>query len=192
LIHHINSNKRHWSIVATTVGITVFVVIIVILHFIQPDYNPKYQLISELAIGKYGGLVFIAFLGLAAAVFGLQVAISESGATRSYRVLLNIDAMFFFLTGIFPLGRSPTIHIISITIAFILSVLSMYLFPSSAGRASNAVPCVVSWSLAVGIALSVALGNYIIPIGISQRLAAFCLILWLSLITWNLFKLEKY
>jgi len=75
LINHMNSNKRYWSIVATIVGITVFVVIIFILHFIQPDYNPKYQLISELAIGKYGALVFIAFSGLAAAVFGLQIAI---------------------------------------------------------------------------------------------------------------------
>lgn len=171
---------------ASLFGVAMFVVTVAALHFLQPGYEPTQQLMSELALGRYGAAMFVAFAGLAVAVFGLQVAIGPSGVSRGFRLLLVAAALFFLAAGIFPLGHTSEIHIAAIAIAFVLSVLAMYLFPSSAGPASVAAPRAVSWSLAAGVAASVALGHSILPIGVGQRLAAGCLVLWLIILAWRL------
>ena len=178
--------RRHWGALATISGVTVFLAIVVSLHFLQPGYDPRYKLMSELARGPYGLAMLFAFLGLAAAVFGVQAALGSYGARRGYRALLGIAALLFLMAGVFPLGKTTTIHVASIALAFLFSVLAMYLFPSGAGRASIAAPPVLSWTLAAGVAVSVALGQSILPIGIGQRLAAGCLLLWLTILAWRL------
>jgi hypothetical membrane protein len=182
--------KRRWGAVATTVGVVVFFVTVVALHLLQPDYDPWHQLMSELALGQHGWAMFVAFLGLAVAVFGVQSAIRDCGAARGYRVLLTIVATLFRAAGVFPLGEASTLHIGAITLAFVFAVLAMYLFPSAAGRASTAAPRAVSWILAAGVAASVALGQ-IIPIGIAQRLAAGCLLVWLAILSLRLPQQQK-
>ena len=178
--------KRHWGAMATVVGVMVFILTVVALHLLQPGYDPRHQLMSELALGQYGWAMFVAFLGLAVAVFGVQAAIGHS-AVRGYRVLLSVVASLFLAAGIFPLGNTSTIHIAAITLAFVLSVLAMYLFPSNAGQASIAAPRPISWTLAAGVTVNVALGN-VIPIGIAQRLAAGCLLVWLFMLSWRLLR----
>jgi len=182
--------KRHWGAVATTVGVAVFILTVVPLHFLQPAYDPQHQLMSELALGQHGWAMFLAFLGLAVAVFGVQSAIGNYDAARGYRVLLGAAAMLFLAAGVFPLGETSTVHIGAITLAFVFAVLAMYLFPSAAGRASVAAPRAVSWILAAGVAVSVALGQ-IIPIGIAQRLAAGCLLAWLVILSLRLPQQQK-
>lgn len=169
------------------VGVAVFIVTVIALHLLQSGYDPRHQLVSELALGKYGWAMFVAFSGLAVAVFGVQAAIADHSAAWGYRVLLSIAAVLFLTAGVFPLGDTSTIHIGAITLAFVLSVLAMYLFPSSAGGASIAAPPIISWTLAAGVAASVALGN-VIPIGIAQRLAAACLLLWLAILSSRLLR----
>ena len=180
---------RAWGAVATMIGVAMFIIIVLMLHLIQSEYEPRHQLMSELALGQYGWAMFMAFLGLATAVFGVQAAIAAFGGSYGYRVLLGAAALFFLTAGIFPLGATSLIHISAIATGFVLSVLAMYLFPTSAGRASVAAPRVVSWSLAAGVAVSVALGDSVIPMGIAQRLAAACLLLWLGIVGWRLFRL---
>ena len=180
---------RAWGAVATMIGVAMFVIVVLILHLIQPGYEPRLQLVSELALGQYGWSMFVAFLGLATAVLGVQAAIATFGGSHGYRVLLGVAALLFLTAGIFPLGATSLIHIGSIATAFVLSVLAMYLFPTSAGRASVAAPRAVSWTLAAGVAVSVALGESAIPMGIAQRLAAACLLLWLGIVGWRLFRL---
>ena len=161
------------------VGVAVFVATVVTLHFVQPGYEPSQQLMSELALGPFGWAMIIAFTGLALAVFGVQVAIANFGASRWLRLLLTVAAVFFLAAGMFPLGATSAIHIAAIAIAFVLSVLAMYFFPSSAGHAVAIAPRSISWSLAAGVATSVALGHSVLPMGVGQRLAALCLIVWL-------------
>jgi len=180
---------RAWGAVATMIGVAMFIIVVLMLHLIQSEYEPRHQLMSELALGQYGWAMFMAFLGLATAVFGVQAAIAAFGGSYGYRVLLGAAALFFLTAGIFPLGATSLIHISAIATGFVLSVLAMYLFPTSAGRASVAAPRVVSWSLAAGVAVSVALGDSVIPMGIAQRLAAACLLLWLGIVGWRLFRL---
>jgi hypothetical protein len=180
---------RAWSAMATLIGVAMFIVVVLILHLIQSGYEARHQLISELALGQHGWAMFVAFLGLATAVLGVQGAIAAFGGSHGYRVLLGAAALLFLTAGIFPLGATSLIHISAIATAFVLSVLAMYLFPTCAGRASVAAPRAVSWSLAAGVAVSVALGNSVIPMGIAQRLAAACLLLWLGIVGWRLCRL---
>lgn len=126
------------------------------------------------------------FWGVALAAFGAQSAIGVYGASRSLRGLLAAAALFFLAAGVFPLGATSEIHIAAIATAFVLSVLAMYLFPSGAGGALSAAPRALSWSLAAGVAVSVALGHSVLPMGISQRLAALCLLAWLAILGWRL------
>ena len=130
--------------------------------------------------------MIVAFVGLAISMFGIQAAISPLGAARGFRILLLVAALFFLAAGVFPLGDTSEIHIAAIATAFVLSVLAMYLFPSSAGRASIAAPRAVSWTLAAGVAVSVALGHSVLTMGIGQRLAATCLVFWLAVLGWRL------
>ena len=178
--------RRRWGAVASLVGVGMFVVTVLALHLLQPNYEPSQQLMSELALGQYGWTMIVAFTGLAIAVFGVQAQIAAFGASRGFRFLLVIAALFFLMAGIFPLGDTSEIHIGAIATAFVLSVLGMYLFPSSAGRASAAAPRAISWSLAVGVAASVALGHSVLPMGIGQRLAVSSLLLWLVIVGYKL------
>jgi hypothetical protein len=171
---------------AALVGAPTFLVTVLALQWLQPEYDPAHQLMSELALGPYGWAMFAAFGGLAVAVFGIQAAIGAMGAARGFRILLGIAALFFFAAGVFPLGPTSEIHIAAIATAFVLSVLAMYLFPSSAGGAAATAPRPVSWSLAAGVALSVALGHTVLPMGAGQRLAAAFFLAWLVVLGWRL------
>lgn len=174
-----------WAGAAVLVGVTSFVATVVTLHFLQPGYEPSHQLMSELALGPFGWAMFIAFTGLALAVFGVLAAISSPEASLWLRLLLAASALSFLAAGIFPLGATSEIHIAAVAIAFVLSVLAMYLFPSSASRAAAAAPRSISWSLAAGVAASVILGHSVLPMGVGQRLAALCLISWLTVLGWR-------
>jgi hypothetical protein len=171
-------------------GVAMFVVVVVGLHLLQPGYDPQHQLMSELVHGRHGWTMFLAFLAIAAALFGIQIGISNCGAARWYQFLLDAAALFFLAAGIFPLGKTTLIHIGAIAIAFVLSAFVMYFFPTNAGRASSAGPRTVSWSLAAGFAAAIALSQLSVPIGISQRLAAACLLAWLSIVAWKLLRLK--
>ena len=116
----------------------IFIIVVLMLHLLQPGYDPLHQLMSELALGQHGWAMFLAFLGLAAAMFSVQAATASLGGSRGYRYLLVTTSILFLASGIFPLGVAPILHIIAISIAFVLSVLAMYFFPTQAGRASVA------------------------------------------------------
>lgn len=167
------------------IGVTLFVGTVTILHFVQPGYEPTQQLMSELALGPFGWAMIIAFAGLAVAVFGVRAAISVPETSFWLRLLLAASAVSFLAAGIFPLGATSEVHIAAIATAFVLSVLAMYAFPSGAGRAAAAAPRSISWSLAAGVAASVALGHSVLPMGVGQRLAALCLIVWLAVLGWR-------
>ena len=171
---------------AVLLGVALFIVPVVTLHFVQSDYDPLHQLMSELALGPFGWAMVIAFAGLALAVLGVHVAIAVFDASPLLRVVLIAAALSFLAAGIFPLGATSEIHIAAIATAFVLSVLAMYLFPSNAGRAAVAAPRLLSWTLAVGVAASVLLGHSALPMGVGQRLAALCLIGWLVILGWRI------
>ena len=95
-----------WGAVTTIIGVAMFIIVVLILQQIQSGYEPRHQLMSELALGQHGWAMFVAFLGLATAVLGVQVAIAALGGSGGYRVLLGAAGLFFLAAGVFPLGAT--------------------------------------------------------------------------------------
>jgi len=173
-----------WAGTATLAGVTVFLATVITLHAVQPRYDPQTQLMSELALGPYGEFMLLAFAGLSLSALGVLLGL-PTGASWLKAILAAASASFL-AAGVFPLGDTSEIHIAAIATAFVLSVLAMYLFPTSAGVAAEAAPRRVSWPLAVGVAVSVFLGHSVLPMGIGQRLAALCLVAWFVVVAWRM------
>jgi hypothetical protein len=180
------TRTSHAGGTAAILGAALFLVVVIPLHFLQPGYDPSTQLMSELALGRYGGTMVMAFGGLALSVFGIQASAGALGATKDLRGVLMASSLLFLASGLFPLGSTSEIHIAAVASAFVLSVLAMYLFPTRAGRAARLAPRPFSWGLAAGLTASVALGDSVIPMGIAQRGAALFLLAWLISTGWRL------
>ena len=152
----------------------------------QPDYDGRYQLMSELALGPYGWAMLPAFCFFAVSVLGIQQGLRSVHSAISIRVILVVAAFSLLAAGIFPLGQASNLHIALVAFAFVMLVLAMYLLPSQAGDLSSSLIRSVSWTLAAATALSVLAGHSLLPMGIAQRLAAGWVLLWLCFLAWQL------
>lgn len=73
---------------------SLFLVLLASLHVIKPEYEPSWRLISEYAIGRFGGVMVLAFLSLALSCVSLSLAIRSSVNTRAG----NIGLFFLLLS----------------------------------------------------------------------------------------------
>ena len=161
-------------------GAAGFVAVAGTLHFVQPGYDPRHQLMSELAIGPHGGWMLLAFLSIAASVLAAGGVSRAMGAPAPVAWLFVAASAAFVAAGVFPLGTATDLHVGSIALAFVLSVLAMYLAPSAGSGMAALAPRALSWTRAAGVAFAVVLGHSLLPMGIGQRLAAACLLMWLA------------
>ena len=168
-----------WAGGLAIAGAIGFVVVVSILHLVQPGYDFAHQLMSELALGSYGWAMLVALLLVAVSTFSLALGIAQLQRSPWLQVVLAVATLGFLGAGVFPLGRASEWHIFLIATAFIALVLAIYLLPSIAPAHFGGEVRWVSWSLAGSTALSVFLGHSVLPIGVGQRLAAACVITWL-------------
>lgn len=173
------ASAPRWTGKLTIAGAIGFVAVVSILHVLQPGYDFVHQLMSELALGAYGWAMLLAFVFIAASTLSLAVGIAQIRRSPWLQLVLTIAALGFLGAGVFPLGRASEWHISLIAIAFVAVVLAMYLLPSAVPAQFGGKAKGISWWLAGGTALSVFLGHSIVPIGVGQRLAAACVIIWL-------------
>lgn len=168
--------------VVALLGVFVFVALVISLHLLQTGYDPKLQLMSELALGKHGAWMLYAFLSLAIAL--LALAIGYVRITPITSVVLLIAAFSFAGAGLYPLGANSEMHIALVAIAFVAVGLAMYWLPTAANatRSSRAL----SWGLLAVLAISVALGHTWLPMGIGQRIAASAMLIWMAMFSWQL------
>jgi hypothetical protein len=160
-------------------GAAGFVVIVSILHVLQPGYDLLSQLMSELALGAYGWVMLVAFMSMAVSTLSVAFGVARFQQTRWLQAVLAVATLGFLGAGIFPLGRANEWHIALIAVAFVAVVLAMYLIPSVVPGLYGGKVKWVSWCLAGGTALSVFLGHSVLPMGVGQRLAAGCVVAWL-------------
>lgn len=157
------------------IGIAGFMATVGYLHIVQTNYSPLHQLMSELALGKQGVLMLWAFLS-----FALSVAATIKLLPHLVlKLLLGLTFLSLASAGIFKLGEATTLHVALVTLAFILLVLCLYLTPRLLTAFQTPVAMTICWGLGASTALFVALGQGILPIGLAQRLATACLLLWL-------------
>lgn len=165
-----------WMVITGALG---FILIVIFLQIMQPNNNPMEQQMSELALGRFGSFMLLAFASFAASIFALQIGLRQYQAPAILRLLLIIAACCLLGAGFFRLDTATDIHIALVSIAFILIVLVMYLLPREVPAFQTFVRKIISWSLGVGTAAFVALSQNIVPMGIGQRGAALCILIWL-------------
>jgi hypothetical protein len=68
----------------------LFLILLVILHFIKPEFDPSWHMISEYEIGDYGWVMQLAFIILALSYIGLFVAVLPQVRTVGGRVGLAL------------------------------------------------------------------------------------------------------
>lgn len=80
-----------------------FLILLASLHFLKPEIDPSWRFISELAIGRHGWVMSLAFLSLAAACVGAVIAL-WSHVRLEGRIglgFLLVGALGLTLAGIF-------------------------------------------------------------------------------------------
>ncbi|MEE9216658.1 MAG: DUF998 domain-containing protein [Anaerolineales bacterium] len=182
------TGTRCWGGGLAIAGALSFSSIVVALHLLQPDYDARYQLMSELALGRHGWAMLPAFFSFALSVMGLQVAVRRFRASGVLQAVLLSAAVALTGAGIFRLGQATELHVGLVAFAFILLVLAIYLFPSQVGGLAWRPLRAVCWMLAASVAISVALGQSLLPMGIAQRLATTAVLVWLCLMGWILMR----
>ena len=156
-------------------GVLVFLTVVVSLHLLRKDYDPVHQMMSELALGERGGLMLAAFLALGIAFAGMAAGL-RGARQPAYTSLLAVCAgLTFVAAGVYRLDNAMEMHVALIAAAFVLAGLLMYLLPASLPEYARPV----SWSLAAATALAVVSGHLFAPMGIAQRVAAACILIWL-------------
>jgi hypothetical protein len=85
-------------------GAATFLILLAALHFIKPELDPSWRMISEYEIGDYGWIMVLAFLCLALSCVALFVAIRSQIRTTGGKiglVLLLVSALGMTIAAIF-------------------------------------------------------------------------------------------
>ena len=78
-------------------AIALAVGLVVVLHFLEPEFDPSWRMPSEYSLGRYGVLMRVAFLAAGTGVIAIAAALS--GSVWPATIVLG-------LTGIGPIGAA--------------------------------------------------------------------------------------
>ncbi|HEU5167009.1 MAG TPA: DUF998 domain-containing protein [Chitinophagaceae bacterium] len=199
------SNKGSIQLLTTIalIGICLFIILIIILHFLPTGYNPLRRPTSEYAVGKYGFLMAIAFLGMSvgsfALVIGLYKGILKSARPKIGLILLTIWSVGVLVAMIFPIDpegtlptTSGTIHKTNGPITFLSLTIGTILMSVGFGSDENwrsvyqpaLMLSIIMLFIFIGVIISFATGlRYE---GILQRLYLIIFSIWFITVTLHL------
>jgi len=165
--------------------VAYFVIVLIVLHILEPEFDPRFRFMSEYALSDYGWLMTTAFfvLGLAplVAAIGLRDVHQSSRSTRIGLGLLVVAAMFIWLAGIF---KDSIPHLLASVVVFPSIVMAVLLLSWTFRRATG-------WQTIYRVTLLIALGMLALFVsmvadvgmpGLQQRLFIFLFLLWLSIV----------
>lgn len=91
--------------VFATWSFTVFLAVVVVLHFMQPELHPFRRFVSEYALGRMGWLLNTGFLSFAAGLAALAAAfgwlLDAPAQRRVGGILLGVSALGILASGLF-------------------------------------------------------------------------------------------
>jgi hypothetical membrane protein len=164
------------------------------LHFLEPEYDPRFQFMSDYAWGAYGWLMTTTFFVLGLAVLTVAIGVRDvHQSSRSARVgfgLLVIGAVFVCLAGIF---RGFPLHDIASAVAIPSLVLAAVILSSSFRTAAG-------WQAIYPAAFLISIGMFSAVVsmfadigmpGLQQRAFLFLLLLWLCLVVETLVRQDS-
>ena len=195
---------REWPLRVRALGtgailsIAYFLIALVILHYLRPDYPPARHMISDYAVGPFGWVMTSAFIALSISCLLLGLGLVKSGPqTIPARIGIALLGVVFFglvITAIFPTDipgsvetRSGDIH----NATFLINVGSLLaatvlLTASFFGCAEWRPVSVLAVLLAGFVVSAFALQFFSLrpgaPYGLANRLFVVALFSWLSLV----------
>lgn len=177
-------NRIHQALASS--GAVGFAGVVSLLTALQPGYDPIHQFMSELAQGRLGELMIVAFVALAVAIAAAVAQLRIQGAPKVLtRPLALAAALCLVAVGAITLEVSVQIHVLLVAAAFILCGLSMYLLPRSTRGFSHPLAYLLSWGACLAMCAATVLGGQVLPVGLAQRISAGTLVFWLLWVTWR-------
>lgn len=159
------------------------------LHFLEPQYDPRYYPMSHYVWGTYGWLMTTTFFVLGLAVFTLAVGLrsldQSSWSARLGCGLLVVGAMFVCLAGVF---KGFPLHDVASAIA-IPSLVTAVLFLSWSFRKAAGWQTIGLTTTVIALVMLAALLSMIFDVGmpgLQQRALLSLLLVWLSIVVHRL------
>ena len=197
-----------WLALIAIGGIVYFVVAVVVLHFLRPEYNPINHAVSNYAVGPYGYLMTSAFYVLALSVLALAPGLFRSVALTNPSpialLLLCLAGSGMVVMGIFPgdahaLHPPATItgvvHWIAAGISFLSIMIAAFLLSSSFKMDERLQvfwrPCLILALAMVGALLLYGILALVGWIGIGQRIYLAVCLLWLLVLAGWMWTMSK-
>ncbi len=197
----------------------LFLVLFLVLHFIEPEFAPSWRMVSEYATGNYGWVMMLAFLCLSISCVTLFIAIRSSLGTRGGKIGLGFllaTAVGLVAAACFPTDpitappSSGTIHgmlhgvasiigIPGLPIAAMLISFSLALNPAwSQAKRSVVLAAHFTWislvltilTVAIMLPLAGGFGPHV-WVGWLNRLVMVAYSGWLLTVAWRTIQLSK-
>lgn len=190
----------------------MFVVLLAALHVIEPEFDPSWRFISEYALGRYGWVMALAFLSLAASYVALFIAIHAQLRTIIGRIglaTLLISAAGFAMAGIFttdPITTSPdaattngNLHnlggTLGLAMPFAAAIISWNLAHNPAWSSARGL---LLWAAGIAVASTVGFIMFLmavvpsdgkfgpnVPVGWPGRIEILAYCAWLMVVAWQ-------
>jgi len=170
-----------------------FVVVLIVLHILEPEFDPRFRFMSEYALGDYGWLMTTTFFALGLvpllAAIGLQNVYESSRSIRIGLGLLVVAAIFIWLAGIF---RDSIPHLLAGVVAFPSMVMAVLLLSWTFRRAAGWQT--IYWlAVFIGLAMLAMLFLMVADLGmpgLQQRVFIFLFLVWLSIVAYKSVRLS--
>jgi hypothetical protein len=162
-----------------------YIIVIVTLHYLEPEYDPRYRFMSEYAFSGHGWLMTTTFFVLALALFTVAVTVRNFyPPPRSARLgfgLLVVGAAGICVAGIF---RGYPLHDVGGAIG-LPSIIMAALALSWSFRQTRGWRSRFPVSLLIALGMLIALVSMIFDVGmpgVQQRILLFLMLMWLSIV----------
>ena len=164
---------------------TYYLVVGIALHFLEPEYDPRFHAMSDFAWGAYGWLMTTTFFVLGVAVLTVAVGVGNvHQSSRSARVgvgLLVIGALFVCLAGVFKgFPGHDVATAVGIPSLVLATLLLSWSFRDAAGW-----QVIHPATFLIAIGMFAAVVSMVVDVGmpgLQQRAFLFLLLMWLSIV----------
>jgi hypothetical membrane protein len=161
-----------------------YVIVLIILHILEPEFDPRFRFMSEYALGDYGWLMTTTFFALGltplVTVIGLRNVHHSSRRARIGLGLLAVAGVFIWLAGVF---RDSMPHLLAGVVAFPSMVMAVLLL-SSIFRKTPGWQTIYPLTLFIAFGMLAMLLSMVADVGmpgLQQRVFIFLFLLWLSI-----------
>ena len=195
---------------ASLFGVLVFVILVIILHFLNPQMSPVTVAVSEYVTGHDGFLMTIAFiargLGELFLIVGLMLGSTRGSRSWTGLVFLTLATVCSFLVAIFPGLVAPfvpggfqnpgalAIHSLSALLGFSSFALAA-LFWSARLRKDPRWRSSAPVSFLLGLLVLLSLLGFLAFsksfLGLAERVLEAFIVCWLGFLAWRLFALSE-